>query len=128
MLQDAARAIRTVRARAGEWGLDPNRIGILGFSPEATLPQPPVHTLILGIPSAEDPIERVSSRPDLTVLVHPVISFSEFAHVGSRKNLIGENAPSELVELLSNEQQVTAETPPAFLIHTPGGHRSALGE
>lgn len=118
MLQDAARAIRTVRARAGEWGLDPNRIGILGFSAGGHLASTAGTHFDPGDPSAEDPIERVSSRPDLMVLVYPVISFSEFAHVGSRKNLIGEDAPSDLVELLSNERQVTAETPPAFLIHT----------
>ena len=118
MLQDAGRAIRTVRARAAEWNLDPGRIGILGFSAGGHLASTAGTHFDAGNPAAGDPVERASSRPDAMVLVYPVISFHEYGHVGSKINLIGADAPADLVEHLSNEKQVTAETPPAFLIHT----------
>src|SRR5262249_10972798 len=72
-----------------------------------------------GNPQASDPIERVSSRPDIAVLAYPVISMAEgTTHAGSRKNLLGANPSPELVALLSNEKQVTPKTPPTFLFHT----------
>jgi acetyl esterase/lipase len=71
-----------------------------------------------GNPNAEDPIERLSSRPDLGILCYPVISMGPLGHAGSRKNLLGENPPEELIELLSNEKHVTKDTPPTFLFHT----------
>ena len=117
-LEDAARAIRTVRARAAEWGVDPDRIGILGFSAGGHLASTAGTHFDAGDPDATDPIDRVSSRPDLMVLIYPVISFEEFGHIGSRDNLLGEDPDPELVRLLSNHRQVTADTPPAFLVHT----------
>ena len=117
-LQDAARAIRTVRARASEWQLDPNRIGILGFSAGGHLAATIGTHFDAGKADAADPIERVSSRPDLMILIYPVITMREFTHAGSKRMLLGENAPEDLVKLLSNDEQVTKETPPAFLIHT----------
>ena len=118
-LLDAARAIRTVRARAKEWQLDPNRIGVLGFSAGGHLAATISTKFDDGDPAASDPIDRVSSRPDVSVLCYPVITFTEAAaHKGSIRNLLGENAPKELVELMSPERQVTARTPPAFLFHT----------
>jgi len=117
-LQDAARAIRTVRARASEWQLDPNRIGILGFSAGGHLASTIGTHFDAGKADAVDPIERVSSRPDLMILIYPVITMREFTHAGSKRMLLGEGAPGELVKLLSNDEQVTKETPPAFLIHT----------
>jgi len=116
-LNDASRAIRTVRARANEWGIDPAKIGILGFSAGGHLASTAGTHYDAGDPNAEDPIERVSSRPDFMVLVYPVISLKEFGHLGSRNNLLGENPPQELIDLLSNETQVTPDTPPAFLVH-----------
>jgi len=113
---DAARAIRTVRATSAEKGLDGTRVGILGFSAGGHLASTAGTHFDGGSPGMRDPIERVSSRPDLMVLVYPVISLLEFAHVGSRINLLGENPDPKLVELLSNDRQVTAETPPAFLV------------
>ena len=117
-LQDAARAIRTVRARAAEWGLDRQRIGILGFSAGGHLASTLGTHFDSGKPDASDPIERVSSRPDLLVLVYPVITMREKTHAGSKKHLLGENPSPELVALLSNEEHATKETPPAFLVHT----------
>ncbi|HEX8774092.1 MAG TPA: alpha/beta hydrolase [Pyrinomonadaceae bacterium] len=117
-LQDAARAIRTVRAQAAEWGLDSERIGILGFSAGGHLASTAGTHFDSGNPTASDPIERASSRPSLMVLIYPVITMREQTHAGSRKNLIGPYPPAALVALLSNEEQVTRETPPAFLVHT----------
>src|SRR6266567_6173845 len=117
-LQDAARAIRTVRARATEWNIDPNRVGILGFSAGGHVASTIGTHFDSGKPDASEPIERVSSRPDLMILIYPVITMREFTHAGSRRMLLGDNPSSDLVALLSNEEQVTKETPPAFLVHT----------
>ena len=118
MLQDAARAIRTVRARAAEWGLDPERVGILGFSAGGHLASTAGTHFDAGKPDSADPIERVSSRPSLMILIYPVITMRELTHAGSKRNLLGESPTPELVALLSNEEQVTKETPPTFLVHT----------
>jgi acetyl esterase/lipase len=118
-LQDAQRAIRTVRARAGEWNIDPKRVGILGFSAGGHLAATASTQFDAGDASASDPIERMSSRPDVSVLVYPVITFTDpSTHAGSRRNLLGENPPKELVESMSAERRVTKETPPAFIFHT----------
>jgi len=117
-LQDAARAIRTVRTRAGEWKIDPERIGILGFSAGGHLASTIATHFDSGKPDANDPIERASSRPSLAILIYPVITMRDKTHAGSKKNLLGNSPSPELVSLLSNEEQVTKETPPAFLVHT----------
>lgn len=118
-LQDAQRALRTVRAHASEWGVDPRRVAILGFSAGGHLASTAATHFDAGRADADDPIERQSCRPDLLVLAYPVIAIStEYGHSGSRKNLLGENPDAALVEGLSNERQVTAETPPTFLVHT----------
>ncbi|MDQ3820846.1 MAG: alpha/beta hydrolase [Acidobacteriota bacterium] len=117
-LQDAQRAIQLVRARAREWGLDPERIGILGFSAGGHLASTAGTHFESGKPDSPDPIERVSSRPNLMVLVYPVITMREKTHGGSKKQLLGDNPSPELVALLSNEEHVTKDTPPVFLIHT----------
>jgi acetyl esterase/lipase len=120
-LADAQRAIRTVRARANEFGLDPARIGILGFSAGGHLASTAATHFDDGIAEAKDPIERVSCRPDFGVLVYPVISLTtKYTHVGSRNNLLGPKPDAALVESLSNEKQVTPKTPPTFLMHTSG--------
>jgi acetyl esterase/lipase len=119
MLQDAGRAIRTVRAKAGEWKLDPHKIAILGFSAGGHLASTAGTHFDAGKPDADDPIERVSSRPDRMILVYPVIALATpFGHTGSLKNLLGDQPSPELVESLSNERQVSKETPPTFLVHT----------
>lgn len=117
-LLDAARAVRFARTRAKEWNLDANRIGILGFSAGGHLASTLGTHFDSGKSNAADLIERVSSRPDLMVLVYPVITMGEFTHAGSKKNLLGANPPPESVKLLSNEMQVTKNTPPTFLVHT----------
>jgi acetyl esterase/lipase len=118
MLQDAARAIRTVRARAEEWKLDPKRIGIIGSSAGGHLASTMLTHFDAGKAEALDPIERVSSRPDLGILCYPVITMGELTHAGSRKNLLGDKPSPELIEALSNELQVTKDTPPCFIWHT----------
>ena len=118
MLQDAARAVRTVRARAEEWKIDPKRVGIIGSSAGGHLASTLVTHFDAGQTNAADAIERVSSRPDLGILCYPVISMGKVTHGGSKKNLLGENPSPELVKELSNELQVTRDTPPCFLFHT----------
>jgi acetyl esterase/lipase len=118
-LQDAQRAIRTVRARAAEWKIAPDRIGIMGFSAGGHLASTAGTHFDKGDPNSADPIERVGCRPDFLVLCYPVIAFNEpYTHRGSQENLLGKNADPALVRSLSNEKQVTAETPPTFLFHT----------
>jgi acetyl esterase/lipase len=119
MLQDAGRAIRTVRAGASKWGLDPHRIGIIGFSAGGHLASTAGTHFDAGKPDAVDPIDRESSRPDRLILVYPVISLAPpFGHAGSARNLVGENPEKALIESLSNERQVSKQTPPTFLAHT----------
>lgn len=118
-LLDAQRAVRTTRQRAKEWGVDPNRIGIMGFSAGGHLASTVITHFDQGDSSSNDPIEQQSSRPDFAVLCYPVIAIAtEFAHEGSKNNLLGKDAPAEMVASLSNERNVTAETPPTFLFHT----------
>lgn len=117
-LLDAQRAIRTVRANAKEWGIDPNRIGILGFSAGGHLASSAATHFDAGKPDADDPIERVSCRPDVAILIYPVITMKKFTHQGSKTALLGKNPPDDLVDLMSNELQVTKETPPSFLVHS----------
>ena len=118
-LQDAQRAIRTVRSKAKDWGIDPNRIGVLGFSAGGHLASSAATHFTEVLYEARDAIDRVSCRPNFAVLIYPVISLIEpFTHAGSGKNLLGPNPDRELLEKLSNERQVTPQTPPCFLIHT----------
>jgi acetyl esterase/lipase len=115
-LEDAQRAIRMVRARAKEFGVSPDKIGVLGFSAGGHLASTAETHFDAGNAAAADPIDHVSSRPDFAVLAYPVISMSaEYAHAWSRENLLGKNPSAELMKELSNELQVTKETPPTFL-------------
>ena len=117
-LTDAQRAICTVRFRAKDWNIDPQRIGIMGFSAGGHLASSAGTHFNKGKPDAADPIDRLSCRPDFMILGYPVISFTQpFSHFGSRDNLLGKDADPKLVELMSNEKQVTPETPPTFLVH-----------
>lgn len=118
-LGDAQRAIRTVRAKAAEYRVMPDRIGIMGFSAGGHLASTAGTHFDAGNASATDPIDRMRSRPDFLVLGYPVISFTtQYTHKGSLQNLLGDNPDPKLVESLSNELQVTAQTPPTFLFHT----------
>ncbi len=118
MLGDAARALRLTRAKAGEWKIDPRRVGIMGSSAGGHLASTLVTHFEAGMPGAPDPVERESSRPDFGILCYPVITMGANTHAGSKKHLLGDNPAPELVELLSNEKQVTKDTPPCFLWHT----------
>ena len=122
MLQDAARALRTVRARAAEWKLDPKRIGIMGSSAGGHLASTLVTHYDAGKPDAADPIERQSCRPDVGILCYAVISMGEVGHRGSRRNLLGDDPSPELIRELSNELHVTKDTPPCFLWHPYEDH------
>ena len=119
MLQDAARALRTVRARAAEWKLDVHRVGIIGSSAGGHLASTTITHWDRGNPEAADSIERQSSRPDLAILCYPVVTLSEsFAHRGSGVNLLGTNPPPALLKELSAESQVNQDTPPCFIWST----------
>ena len=119
MLNDAARAVRLVRSRAKEWNIDPKRIGVIGSSAGGHLVSTLVTHFDAGKPDATDPIERQSSRPDAAILCYPVITMNgAFTHAGSKKNLLGDKPDPELVKNLSNETQVTKDTPPCFVWHT----------
>jgi acetyl esterase/lipase len=118
MLQDATRALRTVRARAGEWNLDPQRIGIIGSSAGGHLASTLLTHYDAGNAASPDPIERASSRPDLGILCYAVITMGKDSDPGTRTHLLGTNPPPDLVAELSNEQHVTRDTPPCFVWST----------
>jgi acetyl esterase/lipase len=118
MLEDVSRAIRTVRARASGWKVDPNRVGVMGSSAGGHLASTALTHFDSGKPDAADPVERESSRPSLGILCYAVITLKEFTHQGSKNNLLGNEPSPELVESLSNELQVTPQTPPTFVWHT----------
>jgi acetyl esterase/lipase len=115
MLNDASRAVRWVRAHADEFKVDAHHVGIMGSSAGGHLAATLLTHFDAGDANAADAIERQSSRPDLGVLCYPVISMGEFTHKGSKESLLGKNPDPELVQLLSNELQVTTNTPPCFL-------------
>jgi len=118
-LEDAQRAIRTIRARAKEFGVDPAKIGILGFSAGGHLTSSAVTHFDKGKTDSKDPIDQVSCRPDFGIMCYPVIAFGEkFSHNGSQVNLLGKDASEDLIKSMSSEKQVTSETPPCFLWHT----------
>jgi acetyl esterase/lipase len=118
-MQDGQRAMRFVRFHARDYGVPPDRIGIWGFSAGGHLASTVGTHFDRGKPDAADPIERVSCRPDFMILAYPVISFAaSYVHKGSMRNLLGDNPDPEMVRSLSNELQVTPETPPTFLFAT----------
>jgi acetyl esterase/lipase len=118
MLEDAQRAIRLVRAHAEDWKLDSKRVGIMGSSAGGHLASTALTHFDAGKSDAADAIERQSNRPDFGILCYPVISMGPNTHQGSKNNLLGHDPDPELVKLLSNELQVTKETPPCFIWHT----------
>jgi acetyl esterase/lipase len=118
-LDDAQRAIRTLRSHAAEWRLDPVRIGIMGFSAGGHLAMSASTWADSGKPQASDAIDRASSRPDFAVLGYPVISMTaEWTHKGSQRNLLGDTPDPELARRLSGENAVTKDTPPTFIFQT----------
>ena len=122
-LNDAKRALRTVRSQAAALGISPDRIGIWGFSAGGHLAATAGTMSDPGDPAASDPIDRLSSRPDFMILAYPVITMDErYAYTGLRPNLLGEHPDLALVNALSPELHVTATTPPAFLFATTDDH------
>ncbi len=115
MLNDAARAVRWVRAHAGDFKVDAHRVGIMGSSAGGHLAATLLTHFDVGDTNAADVIDRESSRPDLGILCYAVITMGEFTHQGSKNYLLGTNPQPELVAQLSNEKQVTTNTPPCFL-------------
>jgi acetyl esterase/lipase len=116
---DVQRAIRMVRAHAKDHDIDTKKIGVWGFSAGGHLASTAATHFDAGKADAQDPIDRVSCRPDFAILAYPVISMKEgVTHGGSRKNLLGDKPDPKLVEFYSNELQVSKETPPTFLFHT----------
>jgi acetyl esterase/lipase len=118
MLQDAQRAVRLTRAKASEWKVDVKRVGIMGSSAGGHLASTLMTHFDAGASDSADPVERFSSRPDLGILCYAVVTMGEHTHGGSKKNLLGPEPADELVRQLSNELQVTVDTPPAFIWHT----------
>lgn len=119
MLNDAQRGMRMIRANAAAWGVDPNRIAVMGFSAGGHLASTLGTHFDRGNKNARNLIDQMSCRPDLMILCYPVISLNQpWTHIGSRNHLLGPNPDPTLVASLSNETQVTADTPPTFLFHT----------
>ena len=119
MLHDAARAVRTVRHLAPKQGVDSARIGVMGSSAGGHLVATILTHFDAGQPTATDPIDRQSSRPDLGILCYPVVTLKDpSAHVGSRENLLGTSPSPALVDALSAELNIRPDTPPAFIWHT----------
>ncbi|MEZ0324416.1 MAG: alpha/beta hydrolase, partial [Fimbriimonas sp.] len=115
MLQDAARAVRFARAHEEEWGVEGKKIGIMGSSAGGHLASTLLTHFDAGSKASQDLIERENSRPDFGILCYAVITMGSFGHSGSRENLLGQDPAPELLENLSNERQVTAQTPPCFI-------------
>lgn len=116
-LMDAQRAIRTVRSNAKKWNLDPKRIGIIGFSAGGHLASTAATRFDKGDRKAVNPVDRLSCRPDFSILVYPVVSMGKHTHRGSKRNLLGNDPDPQMVEHFSNEKQVTKETPPIYMAH-----------
>ncbi|WP_035609421.1 alpha/beta hydrolase [Haloferula sp. BvORR071] len=116
---DARRAIRTVRAHAAEWGVDPAKVGVMGSSAGGHLASLCTTRYADTFPEeGKDEIDKQNCRPDFSILIYPVISMGELAHGGSKTNLLGKSPAPELVERCSGEKQVTKDTPPVFLLTT----------
>ncbi|MCC8172927.1 MAG: alpha/beta hydrolase [Odoribacter sp.] len=116
---DASRAVRFVRSKADEWGIKADKIGISGFSAGGHLASTALTQFDKANPEVSDKVETYSSRPDFGVLFYPVISLSDsLAHKGSRSNLLGKDMNEDLIKTYSSELNVSADTPPTFLIHS----------
>ena len=117
-LLDAQRALRLVRHHAEIWNIDPEKVGVMGFSAGGHLASTLSTQFSYELERTKDKIDNISARPDFSILVYPVITFQDqYTHGGSRKNLLGEKPSQELIDRFSNEKNVNANTPPTFLVH-----------
>ena len=118
-LLDASRAMKIIRANSDKWNIDKNNIGVMGFSAGGHLASTLGTHYDRDGNEGIDEIDIISSRPDFMILMYPVITMDEsFTHLGSRKNLLGENPSKELADYYSNERQITENTSPTFLVHS----------
>ncbi|MCZ4245192.1 alpha/beta hydrolase [Pedobacter punctiformis] len=114
LLQDAEQAIYLVRKNAKQYGVKPNKIGIMGFSAGGHL----ASTLLAHYNDVKiKDAEKINLRPDFGALIYPVISFEQSIHTGTMKNLLGANPPESLKKYFSADQQVNKKTPPVFFVH-----------
>lgn len=126
-MMDVQRALQLTRANAEKWDLDPKRIGVMGFSAGGHVASTATVHHKDADPESKDPVERVSSRPDFSVLIYPVITMDpSHAHMGSRQTLIGPEPSDELVALMSTEKQVNKQTPPTLLVHSKDDNEVAF--
>lgn len=117
-LNDAQRSMRIIRSNAKKWGIDPDRVGVLGSSSGGHLTSTLITHFDAGNEKAEDPIEHMSCRPDFAFMIDSVVTMQgKFCHTPSLARLLPKDPPKELVDFLSNELQVTKDTPPTFLLH-----------
>lgn len=116
-LLDVQRAIRLTRHHAAAWGLETNRVGVMGFSAGGHLAATAATHFDPGAAGAKDVVSRQGSRPDFAVLVYPVITMGPLTHDGSKRNLLGTNPPPARIRWFSCEEQVKPTTPPVFLAH-----------
>ncbi|WP_338356427.1 alpha/beta hydrolase [Yeosuana marina] len=122
-LQDAQRAIRIIRSQAEKWNVNPNKIGVIGFSAGGHLASTLGTQFDTPNHFKETAIDTISARPDFMVLIYPVVTMKlDYTHKGSRTNLLGENPSKDLVNQFSNELEVTKNTPPTFIVHAEDDH------
>jgi acetyl esterase/lipase len=118
-LLDAQRSLSIIRSRAKELNIEPDKIGVIGFSAGGHLASSLGTHYNMGKINSPDPLDRISCRPDFMILIYPVITMNfPYTDKGSRENLLGKNPGQDVVDLMSNEKQVNQQTPPAFLVHT----------
>ncbi len=115
-VQDAQRAMRVIRSRAASWNINPTKIGVMGVSAGGHVAST-LGTHFIDESSIKDELDTVSYRPDFMILLSPVITMGKYAHPGSKKNFIGPDSTKEMIDRYSNELQVTAQTPPCFIVH-----------
>lgn len=115
---DVTTALRVIRSKAADWGIDPEKTGVMGFSAGGHLASTAATILQPADAASADPMMRIATRPSFAILIYPVITMdTSFAHRGSRNMLLGNTPADELVNALSTENRVTAQTPPVFLVH-----------